>query len=567
MRHITLLVLFFSTLTVNGQSPLFIPPTLTGTSFILNVQAGSRTFFTGYSTPTYGINGAFLAPTLIVNKGDSVNLAVTNALSVNTTLHWHGLHVPAIYDGGPGQVILAGSTWNPGFKIMNDAGTYWYHPHGDGKTDLQVSKGIAGLIIVKDPVEASLTLPRTYGVDDFPLIVQSKAFDVLRQIAIATEDDTVMMVNGTINPFLDAPAQVVRFRMLNGSSMRSYQFGFSGNLPFKLIATDDGLLDSSVTLTRIRLSPGERVEVLLDLSGLLGQTIYFKNFGSELSSGIYGSSVAGTGAAVIPGYNLNPLNGADYNILKINVVAATSSPVTTLPTTLATLSPWPLASVDTTRTFSFDPKTLDSTTFAEGPFNINGKQFDMSVVDVVTHLNHTEIWKLVNNTMIAHPFHIHDVYFYILDINGVAPLLFERGKKDVVLVMPGDTVRFITKFENYADASTPYMYHCHLLHHEDDGMMGQFVVMPDNTSVTSLYNTEQIRVYPNPATTSINISIDGISSAENANIVVYDAIGKEVCSGTFINHIGLNTEKWAKGFYSVSIIFKNSLVHRKFVIE
>jgi blue copper oxidase len=298
-----------------------------------------------------------------------------------------------------------------------------------------------------------------------------------------------------------------------------------------------------------------------------GQTIYFKNFGSELPDGIYGSAILGTGAAIIPGYNLNPLNGADYNILKINVVAATASPVTTLPTTLATLSPWSLSSVDTIRTISFDPKTLDSTTFAEGPFTINGKQFDMAFINVVTYLNRTEIWKLVNNTMVAHPFHIHDVYFYILDINGVAPLPFERGKKDVVLVMPGDTVRFITRFETYADAATPYMYHCHLLHHEDDGMMGQFVVMPNSTSVKNVDNSEKIQVYPNPASTSVSISIDGNSSVENANIVVYDAIGKEVCSGTFINHIGLNTEKWAKGFYSVSIIFKNSLVHRKFVIE
>jgi bilirubin oxidase len=103
---------------------------------------------------------------------------------------------------------------------MNDAGTFWYHPHGQGKTDMQVSKGIAGLIIVKDSIESALTLPRTYGVDDFPLIVQTKCFDVLHQVAIATAMDTVPMVNATMNPFLDVPGQVVRLRLLNGASDR-----------------------------------------------------------------------------------------------------------------------------------------------------------------------------------------------------------------------------------------------------------------------------------------------------------------------------------------------------------
>ena len=158
------------------------------------------------------------------------------------------------------------------------------------QTELQVSRGIAGMIIVKDPVEAALTLPRTYGVDDFPVIVQSKAFDVLRQIAIASEDDTTVLVNGTMQPYLDAPAQVVRLRLLNGSAMRSFLFGLSGNMPFHLIGTDDGLLDSATTLTRIRVSPGERVEILVNLTGMQSQTIYLKNFGSELPDGIHGAA-------------------------------------------------------------------------------------------------------------------------------------------------------------------------------------------------------------------------------------------------------------------------------------
>ncbi len=482
-----------------AQNAVFIPPALNGPTYNLNVQSGTTVLFPTYNTPTYGVNGVWMAPTLILNQGDSVTLNVTNSLPVTTTMHWHGLHVPAKWDGGPHQVINQAATWSPRFKVLNSAGTYWYHPHGNMQTELQVSRGIAGMIIVKDPVEAALTLPRTYGVDDFPVIVQSKAFDVLRQIAIASEDDTTVLVNGTMQPYLDAPAQVVRLRLLNGSAMRSFLFGLTGNMPFHLIGTDDGLLDSATTLTRIRVSPGERVEILVNLTGMQSQTLYLKNFGSELPDGIHGAANVGMGAAIIPDYSLNPRNGADYDVMKINVVAPTATPVTTIPTTLVPLTPWPAATANTTRSFYFNPEQLvDSAQLTEGPFRINGYSFNMNVIHDTTYLNHVEIWRLVNETLIAHPFHVHDVSFYVLDINGNPPPLSERGKKDVVLVMPGDTVRFITKFEDFTDPSVPYMYHCHMLHHEDEGMMGSFLVLNFPASIPNIIGPDAMQVAPNP---------------------------------------------------------------------
>ncbi len=235
------LCILFNLLICKGiiaQNPLFIPPAISGTSFNLDIQNGITQFYPGINTPTYGINGPLLAPTLIVNKWDMVTMNVTNNLTGSgnsTTIHWHGLHVPAEDDGGPHQIISQGTTWSPDFQILNSAGTFWYHPHGDNKTDLHVSRGIAGMIIIKDSVESSLVLPRTYGVDDFPIIVQSKSFDILNQIAISTQTDTAICVNGVINPYLDAPAQVIRFRLLNGSSSRVYNFGFTANLSFKMI--------------------------------------------------------------------------------------------------------------------------------------------------------------------------------------------------------------------------------------------------------------------------------------------------------------------------------------------
>lgn len=548
-----------------AQNALFIPPTLTGTTFNLNIQNGTTQFYTNINTPTYGINGALLAPTLIVNKWDWVTMNVTNNLTGfgnSTTIHWHGLHVPAMDDGGPHQVIAQTTTWSPNFQILNSAGTFWYHPHGDNKTDLHVSKGIAGMIIIKDSIEAGLTLPRTYGTDDFPIIVQTKAFDILNQIAIATELDTAICVNGTVNPFLDAPAQVIRLRLLNGSSSRVYNFGFTANNPFKLIATDAGLLDSAITLTRIRLSPGERAEILLDLQGMIGQTIYLNSFSSEFPNGIYGATtVTGMMGGNIPDYNLNPLNGADFGILQINVVAQTGNPITTMPTTLSTNTPWTNFSVS--RNFNLAPDTMMCAQCqVAGPFNINGVHFDMNTINETVYLNTTEKWRVTNNTGIAHPFHIHDMHFYILNIDGGPVPNYEQGKKDVVLVMPMQYVEFITKFEDFADDSIPYMYHCHLLHHEDDGMMGSFKVI--DTTATSISELEKnnFAVFPNPANDFLTIT-----SAENKifSVTIFNSFGEKIYSAQTTTNLNVETVNFSSGLYFVQIIADKKSFTKKII--
>jgi blue copper oxidase len=484
-----------------GQNPLYIPPALTGTTFNLNIQSGFTTFYPGVSTPTYGVNGVWMAPTIIVNKGDSIKLNVQNGLKTSTTMHWHGMHVSPKNDGGPNIIINSGTTWHPSFNVRNDAGTFWYHPHGINKTDLHVSKGLAGMLIVKDSTEALLTLPRTYGKDDFPIIIQSKAFDVLTQIAIATEMDTALFMNGTLHPYLDAPAQVMRLRLLNASSMRTYFLGFSRNMLFTLIGNDDGLLDSSLTLNRLRLSPGERAEILIDLQGLKGQKIYMKNYGSELPDGIYGAKKVGVGKDTIQDYGMNPLNGADYNILQLNVVQAIAGAITAIPKILVKFTKWDPVTVNSTKTFTINSDSSNQKT--EGPFNINRSKFDMDTINVTTYKNSIEIWRWINKTRVAHPIHIHDIHFFILDINGIAPPKFEAGKKDVVLVMPGDTVRLIMKFEDFGDNKLAYMYHCHMLHHEDDGMMGQFLVM-DTSSKNGILPDKKddfsFTAFPNPST-------------------------------------------------------------------
>ncbi len=529
-----------------SQNALFIPDTLAGTTFTLNVQTGTKSFFSGTLTPTYGYNGNFLGPTLLIKKNDSVTLNVNNNLPVATTVHWHGFHVSAMNDGGPHQSIAAGTSWSPSFKMRNEASTFWYHPHGEAKTEVQITKGLAGMIIVRDSIEATYALPRKYGVDDFPLIIQTKAF---------------IMVNGTMDPYLQVPKQVVRFRLLNASADRTYYFGLSDSSNFQLIASDGGLLSQPYQTNRIRLSTGERVEVLIDFGAdTIGHQKYLRSYASELPNGIIGADSVGTSMIVMgDGYYNNPLNGLDFNILRLDVIATTTSPVTTIPSSFAAKTPIPESSSDVTRHLRFFPDTAFNgmMSFVDGPFFINDKLFDMDSINIVTYLNNTEIWSLTNETMIAHPFHIHDVEFYVLDINSIAPPPQYAGLKDVILVKPGDTVRFITKFTDFADDMVPYMYHCHLLHHEDEGMMGTFLVLDTTASLIIDYAAdERPTAFPNPFTSAIKMQLDNRLNT-TVHYRVFNILGETIMEGESNVVNGkvseINGSDLSSGFYLIAL--------------
>jgi len=552
---------------VQAQNPLVIPPSLTGTNFNLTVQSGTKTFYGTKPTPTYGINGVWMSPTIIVKKGDIVTLNVINNLNVKTTMHWHGLHVAAVNDGGPHQIINPSTTWSPKFKILNNAGTFWYHPHGAGQTDPQVSRGLVGFFIIKDSIEEKLNLPRTYGVDDIPLVVQSKAFDDLQQIAIATDMDTALFVNGTLNPYFNAPAQVIRFRLLNGSSLRSYNFGFNNGQTFYQIATDGGLRDSSLALTRLLLNPGERAEILVNFTGMASQVLFLKSFASELPIGIYGADSVGDTNNEIHEYKDNFLNGADFNLLKINIVAQTGTPVTTIANSLVPYIPFKIVSATKHRELVFDTLRLlpiDPPNRSEGPFGINNETFDMDKINEVVHLNTTEIWTLKNKTLVAHPFHIHDIQFSVIEKSGLPPTPSEKGWKDVVLVLPGDSVKFITKFETFSDNTTPYMYHCHLLHHEDDGMMGSFLVI-DTTASTGIADIDfenSFSIYPNPTTNLLNIYNP---DSKMFTVNIFNTLGEKIYTAPNIQNLQLNIQNYTSGLYFVQINFNNYIFTKRFI--
>jgi blue copper oxidase len=560
---------------LSAQNLLFIPDTLSGTVFNLNVQTGSKTFIGSNVTPTHGYNGNFLGPTLLINKDDSITLNVTNNLTTETTVHWHGFHVAPQYDGGPHQVIAPGTTWSPSFKMRNEASTFWYHPHGEGKTEIQVSKGLAGMIIVRDAVEATYALPRSYGTDDFPLIVQSKAFDVLYQIATANHEDSIVMVNGTIDAYLPVPQQVVRLRLLNGSSDRTYYFGLSDNSTFHVIASDGGMLSAPHATNRLRLSTGERAEILVDFSSYaLGNQLYLMSYSSELPTGIIGADSVGTNSILISeGYYDNPLNGLDFNILRFDITAPTSNPVTTIPSSFNPKIPIPEANAVRTRNIHFSADTAFSGPqgFVDGPFLMNDTPFHMDSINIVTEINDTEIWELTNSTMVAHPFHIHDVEFYVLDINGNPPPPEYAGLKDVILVQPNDTVRFITQFTTFSNWFVPYMFHCHLLHHEDDGMMGTFLVVDSSTiNVSEIsVSSHNINVYPNPADDFLIIESQ-TPITEPVHFTFYDVNGKivfETQTQSMLSPVQLDVHVLAKGSYTLLIRTNERILVRKRIIK
>lgn len=553
MRNFTFTVFILINKLIFSQNPLFIPDTLTGTNFSLNIYDTSHVFYPGFTTQTFGVNASYLGPTLFMNKNDSVDIQLFNLLSDTTTIHWHGMHVSPQNDGGPHIVIPPGNMWNPKFKVRDHAAMYWYHPHLHMMTNLHASLGAAGLVIVRDSTEKNLALPRRYGIDDFPLVLQTKCFDASKQIVVNNAYDSVVVVNGTRNAFLHVPEQVLRFRLLNASSERVYNVGLQGNLTFYQIGSDGGLLDAPVALTRLRLSPGERAEILIDFTGKLGQSINLISFASELPNAIYGATQPGMGVGqVIPGYTSNPLNGSNFNLVNFQVVSSTAFPVTSIPATLVNNVPWNIANVNANKTLTFTPVNMGPTAI-QGPFLINSTSFDMNTINYSIPLNNIEVWTLTNQSPIAHPFHIHDVQFYITDINGAAPPPNMAGRKDVVLVPAGQSVKFITKFETFCDEMYPYMYHCHMLPHEDEGMMGQFLVNCPVTGISNNDSYNNLTIYPNPTETSVAIKF---SEQKNAHVIIYNQLGEMQYEFYLFNEkeYNLNIEKLYSGVYYLQVL-------------
>lgn len=466
-----------------AYNALWIPPLLTGTTasgittFDLTLSNASVQYQTGAKTNTYGYNGAgFWGPTLLMKKGARTRMQVNNQLNEATTTHWHGLLVPGPVDGGPHQVVAANSTWlTDTFTVKNNAATYWYHPHMHEMTQKQLTLGAGGFIIVQDDEESALALPRTYGTDDIPLVLSSRRFTITNGVANQFQYTTTaygdyMLSNGVMNAQMSLPRQLVRLRILNGEIERDYNLGVSDGRSFYVIGNDGGLLSAPVAVTRLLVAPAERYEILIDLSGdAIGKTLDLNAYNGTdagLSFGFAGLEPASSGEFG------SLLNNKTFSVLRIQVATTTANAITQVPSALVS-NAYPTAAQAT------HARTLTITATGPGaPFTFNNVGFNMNTINQTVAVGSTEAWTVNGGNIFGHSFHIHGVQFKIVSRNGsaVAVKNYEQGWKDTFYIPLNESLTFVAKFDETADATYPFMYHCHMVNHEDLGLMGQFVV-------------------------------------------------------------------------------------------
>lgn len=358
------------------------------------------------------------------------------------------------------------------------------------KTGEQVYKGLAGMLIIDDDNSDSLELPSEYGVDDIPLVIQDRNFNAdgtfrytsMRMDSMLGLFGNTIMVNGTVNPHFVATTRKLRFRFLNGSNARTYNLAFSDGREMQQLACDGGFLASPVTMRRIELAPGERCEVVADFSD--GQAVNLISLPMAADSPFRTTGMMG---------NMHTMNQQQFQILAIRPQSSLAvSPA--LPAELSSYREIDESMADRVRQFTLS-MTMGMGMMGRGRgrgggrggrgrmgsgmgdmFTINGESMDLEVINERIPIGSTEIWELYNDSPMMHPFHIHHGQFRILSSDNRAIPDHEQAYKDTVKVGPGQRVRFLMTFENYADSELPYMYHCHILEHEDAGMMGQFVV-------------------------------------------------------------------------------------------
>ena len=438
----------------------------------------------GKKTNVYGYYDGMLGKTFVVNKGDDINLQFTNSLPQATNIHWHGLIIPPGMDGFPSQVTQPGGTFQYQFKINQRAGTYWYHPHPDGLTAEQVMQGLAGFFIVRDNEEIALNLPN--GDSEIAFVIQDRRFKTNGDFDYAPTNTEVMtgffgeyiVVNGAYNPYKAAKAGWNRLRIINGSNARVYNLAFSNQKDFVVIGSDAGLLTAPETVKNILLSPGERIDMLIDFTNEANKEIFLQ---SELFNG---GGVQGKEA---------------FKILKFKTGDKTNETFT-LPTALPAIEKINPSTATKTRIFDISnasmhgEKMMDrdkNDTTAEtgsgmgqkgmnkmkmGMHGINGVSYAAAIMNETVTAGATEIWEFDNSHGgEIHPMHFHGNHFQVLERTGKRGIIAtEKGWKDTVLLMPGEKVKVITTFSQFKGK---YVLHCHNLEHEDSGMMLNFEIV------------------------------------------------------------------------------------------
>jgi len=402
----------------------------------------------GTTTDLLAYNGTVPGPVLEFREGDHVVVHFRNDLPVMTTVHWHGFHLPFPSDGSPFHPVAPGETYDYEFDIPpGTAGTYWYHPHPDHETGWQVAHGLYGAIVVRAPDDPIASLPERVLVLSDNRLNPDGSLDLPDPGSHAGVVDRengregpLLLVNGQEMPELEIRSgEVQRWRIVNASAARMYRLTIPGH-PLLWVGTDGGLFERPVEVPDITVAPSSRVEVLVRGTDAPGSRLVVFDLPYD---------------RYIPQTRRKGWNCPRRLLTLRYTEEPPRRQAVEIPATLRHVEP-----IDTSRVTATRLAVL-----TQGM--INGRMMDMKRVDVDAPIGATEIWQVENLVGMDHPFHLHGFRFQVLDRNGVPePFLAWR---DVVNVPSHETVRFVVRYDDFPGK---WMFHCHILDHEDHGMMG-----------------------------------------------------------------------------------------------
>jgi FtsP/CotA-like multicopper oxidase with cupredoxin domain len=386
--------------------------------------------------------GTIPGPLIEAFQGDRVIVHFTNALPEGTTIHWHGLRVPNASDGTPSTqvVVPPGGSFDYEF-VAQDAGTFWYHPHVRG--DVQVERGLYGVVVVRGGLDIPVDADRVFVLDDVKLAASGQLSTTTDSLDLMLgRQGNVLLVNGTSAGRLAVKKRArERWRFVNSANGRYFNLRLPGHT-FQVIGWDGGVLPQPYSTSTLLVAPGERYEVLVEFgdsepADLALQTIHYDR----------GHNVPDPGPKDLFGLSLR---------------GETAVPAGALPSTWG--GPVGLPVNDQTPTRSLVLSEEERT--AEPRFFINGAAFP-DVPAMMAREGDVEIWSIRNDAEMDHPFHLHGMFFRVLDVDGQPPE--HLGWKDTVNIPQKKTLRFAVRY------GTPgkWMFHCHILEHAERGMMGE----------------------------------------------------------------------------------------------
>lgn len=421
----------------------------------LDARVTQVEYLPGKKTTAWAFGGTVPGPLIEAKVGDRVIVHFKNNLPEPTTIHWHGLRVPNDMDGHTLMMnpVPAGGSFDYRFQVQ-DAGTFWYHPHV--RSDEQVEKGLYGALVVRAAMEPALTSERVAMLDDVYLDEGGAPMPAgaASELMIGRQGN-LLLVNGVPRPTLSLRAgERHRLRLINAANARYYRLALPGHR-LTLLGSDGGFLTAPVELDELLLVPGERADVVISGSAAPGAALDLVTLPYER------------------GHQTGALPQANVLRVQYSADAATAPPA--LPATLATIAALPAPA--RTRTLTLSEKMMGGGHSGHGgqarpTFTINGQVFP-NVTPLAARLDETEVWEVRSDEAIDHPFHLHGFSFQVLSRGGRAEPF--KAWKDTVNIKGNETLRLAVRFSGYAGK---WLYHCHILEHAENGMMGELDINP-----------------------------------------------------------------------------------------